>query len=291
MEGCVHPGDGTGTLNMAAKDPINPVIVLPQSAKSRPCRAIASMAKARPVSTKLRWLDQILGVAPARGGGGGFVPGGVYMIVGGPGVGKSTLLMQAISGFVSKRRRCLYIHGDESKSAVAARFARVNRGWMVGDVLMPSGMKKALGIDLGETTHPGYAAGGIRQTKPQLVIIDSVGVFLDPDPRVSKASAGSPQQIDNLMDVCIQEARKVGAAIVFVFQTTKAGLPIGPKDATARVDCRIDLTGIRHADIDFDGGVDPGPGEYKHIRCSKNRFGRSNVERVLRMTPEGLFEV
>jgi DNA repair protein RadA/Sms len=245
----------------------------------------------RPVSTKLRWLDQILNVAPKLGGGGGFVPGGVYMVVGGPGVGKSTMLMQAISGFVSERRRCLYICGDESAAAVGARLVRVNPTWMVGDVLMPSGMKKALGIDLVETTHPGYAAGGIRQEKPQLVIVDSVDVFRDPDPRVSKAAAGARQQVDNLMDICIQEARKIGAAIVFVFHTTKAGLVAGPKNATARVDCRIDLTGIRHADIDFDGGVDPGPGEYKHIRCSKNRFGPSNVERVLRMTPEGLFEV
>lgn len=216
-----------------------------------------------PVPTTL-WLDAVLG--------GGIVPGGVYMVVGVPGVGKTTMLMQAMSGFVSEKRRGLYISGDQTTETLGAVGARLGLD-----------RAAAMNADVIHTWDADTAISAIQQQHPALVVVDSVQSFLH--------GKSTLNDCDEFVRRCIAATKESGAAIAFVLQMSRGGLPMA-EGLAHRADCRIDLVSVRHGNIDFDGRNDPGPDHsYVRVRAVKNRFGSVNVERVLQITKEGLFEV
>ena len=173
-------------------------------------------------STELEWFDHVIG--------GGIVSGKVYLIAGGPGTGKSTALFQAIVGYAGEGHRCLYVSGEEDETQIANRAIRI-RG--IRD--------KMEYIDLFSTKDTGEAAGAIRASKPALVIIDSIQEIGDEE---LETNFGGAKQVDNLMNLCVDEAKKVGAAVIFVCQVTKSGDPAGPKRAEHKTDCNLQIEAI-----------------------------------------------
>lgn len=252
--------------------------------------------------------------------GGGLVLGKAYLIAGGPGTGKSTLLMQVLAGLAAQKLSCLYVSGEEDENQIASRANRVL------EPPKPSKKKRkkaaveeeaeeslidedspANYISLWSTRDTGEAAGAIRAAAPKLVIVDSIQEIGNEE---LETAFGGHKQVDDLMRLCIEEAKKVNAAIIFVCQVTKNGDPAGPKRAEHLTDCNMKIDAVDAEDISFDDDpeedeedarrrrrrrkkdddVNPAEREYRFVTCWKNRFAPANTQAVLRMTARGLIE-
>lgn len=190
--------------------------------------------------------------------GGGFLTGGVVLLAGQPGIGKSTLLMQ-VAGFISQTARVLYVSGEESFSQVAARANRLHPN-------------QELTIEFVSSTNVADIAATVLAQKYDLVIIDSIQTMqLD-----SIASApGSVSQITNSTNVLIQSAKTANSAMVIVGHVTKEGSIAGPKILEHLVDVVMQFEGDRY-------------GGFKTIRAIKNRYGSTEELAILEMTATGL---
>ena len=190
--------------------------------------------------------------------GGGFLTGGVVLLAGQPGIGKSTLLMQ-VAGFISQTARVLYVSGEESFAQVAARAHRLHP-------------HKELTIEFISSTNVADISATVLAQKYDLVIIDSIQTMqLD-----SITSApGSVSQITNSTNVLIQSAKTANSAMVIVGHVTKEGSIAGPKILEHLVDVVMQFEGDRY-------------GGFKTIRAIKNRYGSTEELAILEMTALGL---
>lgn len=190
--------------------------------------------------------------------GGGFLTGGVVLLAGQPGIGKSTLLMQ-VAGFISQTARVLYVSGEESFGQVAARANRLHPN-------------QELTIEFVSSTNVADIAATVLAQKYDLVIIDSIQTMqLD-----SITSApGSVSQITNSTNVLIQAAKTANSAMVIVGHVTKEGSIAGPKILEHLVDVVMQFEGDRY-------------GGFKTIRAIKNRYGSTEELAILEMTATGL---
>jgi hypothetical protein len=220
-----------------------------------------------PIPTGLEWFD--------AASDGGITPGGVYVIEGGPGVGKSTAAMQVLMAYASKERRCLYISSDETERGLGQRWLR-----------LPGNAKKKDYVDVCTSVRSGEVAGAIRQVRPALVVIDQIGLIVDP---LVKGSAGSLSQVKNLVDLCLQEAgaataagsaviSAAGSAVIFVMSSRSRS------EAAVWLGARVDLLFRLMRSV-------PDDGEGTHILAAeKNRYGRPRAHRMV-MTKAGYFKV
>ena len=190
--------------------------------------------------------------------GGGFLTGGVVLLAGQPGIGKSTLLMQ-VAGFISQTARVLYVSGEESFAQVVARAHRLHP-------------HKELTIEFISSTNVADISATVLAQKYDLVIIDSIQTMqLD-----SITSApGSVSQITNSTNVLIQSAKTANSAMVIVGHVTKEGSIAGPKILEHLVDVVMQFEGDRY-------------GGFKTIRAIKNRYGSTEELAILEMTALGL---
>ena len=190
--------------------------------------------------------------------GGGFLTGGVVLLAGQPGIGKSTLLMQ-VAGFISQTARVLYVSGEESFAQVSARAHRLHP-------------HKELTIEFISSTNVADISATVLAQKYDLVIIDSIQTMqLD-----SITSApGSVSQITNSTNVLIQSAKTANSAMVIVGHVTKEGSIAGPKILEHLVDVVMQFEGDRY-------------GGFKTIRAIKNRYGSTEELAILEMTALGL---
>ena len=231
------------------------------------------------VASGIAELDRVLG--------GGFVPGSAVLLAGDPGIGKSTLLLQAAARLARGGKRVLYISGEEEIDNIAMRAARIK-----------GIRKKAPYIDMVTTRVTGIAAGAIRQQAPSLVIVDSIQTIGD---EALETHFGGQKQVDNLMTLCIEDSMKVNAATFFVCQRTKAGDPAGPKRAEHLVDVHIKLEKIKEDEAslilfgdemdDEDDAPQLPRGQYREFHSEKNRFAAAEQRCVLNMTKTGLVRV
>lgn len=203
-------------------------------------------------STGIRELDRVLG--------GGAVRGSIVLFGGAPGIGKSTLLLQAC-GCMKGEESILYVTGEESEHQVKMRAARLN---VSGDNLY---------ILAGTDIHDVIAA--IEEVKPDLVIIDSIQTVYDPALNTAPGSVGQVKQ-------CSMELMQLAKASDFtafvVGHVNKEGAIAGPKVLEHMVDCVLYFEG--------DGSL-----SYRILRAEKNRFGSTNEIGVFEMLREGLREV
>jgi DNA repair protein RadA/Sms len=195
-------------------------------------------------------LDMVLG--------GGILPGGVLLMAGQPGIGKSTLLLQ-VAGEVGKTQPVLYASGEESASQVKLRAERL-------------GANTREQLHFVASTSADDIAATIRSGAYKLVIVDSIQTLsLD---EITSAP-GTVSQITNSSNVIIRAAKEAGAAVVLVGHVTKEGSIAGPKVLEHLVDVVLQFEGDRY-------------GGFKVVRAVKNRYGSTNEAAIFEMYEQGL---
>ncbi len=212
----------------------------------------AELADSPRIPTGIAGLDRVLG--------GGLVPGSVVLLAGEPGVGKSTLLLQAAAGRPDLGL-VLYVSAEESARQVALRAHRL--GCVQDSVLL-----------LAEPSVENVVASA-RRLKPALVIVDSVQTMYSE--RVP-AVAGSVTQVREVAGQLLELAKRDGPPVVLVGHVTKEGLVAGPKALEHLVDAVLEFSG---------GSAHP----HRLLRSTKNRFGPALELALFSMSDAGLAEI
>ena len=204
-------------------------------------------------STSLGELDRVLG--------GGMVPGSAILLGGDPGIGKSTLILQVLSGLANSGQKVLYVTAEESMRQIRMRAQRVsseNEGLMV----------------LAETDFAAVAET-IRTTTPDTVVLDSVQALYHPD---IGSSPGSISQVRQIANEAVGIAKSMEITTWLIGHVTKDGAIAGPRALEHLVDTVLYFEGdSTHA--------------YRILRAVKNRYGSTNEIALLEMTGKGLVEV
>ena len=213
-------------------------------------QAISATERVARLSTGIADLDTVLG--------GGILPGGVVLLAGQPGIGKSTLLLQ-VTAAIARAEPVLYASGEESASQVKLRAERL-------------GADKGEQLNFVASTSADDIAATIRSGAYKLVIIDSIQTLsLD---EITSAP-GTVSQITNSSNVIIRAAKEAGAAVVLVGHVTKEGSIAGPKVLEHLVDVVLQFEGDRY-------------GGFKVVRAVKNRYGSTSEAAIFEMYEEGL---
>lgn len=205
------------------------------------------------VTTGFSELDRVLG--------GGVVPGGLVLVGGDPGIGKSTLLLQVCRNMSNGGKKILYISGEESLKQIKLRANRM--GEFTDNLLL-----------LAETSLDAIEEV-ILQVKPDVVVIDSIQTIYRED--ISSAP-GSVSQVRESTNSLMQLAKGNTIPIFIVGHVTKEGVVAGPRVLEHMVDTVLYFEGDRNA-------------AYRIIRGVKNRFGSTNEIGVFEMRNEGLKQV
>lgn len=197
----------------------------------------------------------------ARVLGGGIVPGSVVLVGGDPGIGKSTLLLQASARLSEENGPALYISGEESVQQLKMRADRLG--------LHQPGLYVVSEVSLDQiVVH-------IEQLGPRLVVVDSIQAVSSED---LESSAGSVSQVKACATTLLRLAKTNGVPIFLVGHVTKAGAIAGPRVLEHIVDAVLYLEGDRfHA--------------YRLLRSVKNRFGSTHEVGVFEMSEQGMIEV
>ncbi|MBL6748991.1 MAG: DNA repair protein RadA [Nevskia sp.] len=204
------------------------------------------------VPTGLAELDRVLG--------GGVVPGAVILLGGDPGIGKSTLLLQALAA-LQGRLPTLYITGEESLSQVSLRARRLELPRLDLPAITETSTEQILEV--------------LRRTTPAFVVVDSIQTLYS---QGLDAAPGSVSQLRESAAQLVRYAKQAGCAIVLVGHVTKEGAIAGPRVLEHMVDT---VLYFEH---------DPGS-RFRIVRAVKNRFGAVNELGVFAMTDGGLREV
>lgn len=202
------------------------------------------------IDTGIPDLNQVLG--------GGLMPGGVTLIAGQPGIGKSTILMQ-LAAYIAKNQRVLYASGEESASQVKLRAERL-------------GATTSDNLYLTATTSADDVAATISSGDYQVAIVDSMQTMSMAE--VSSAP-GTVSQITNSANIIIRAAKVANTAVILVGHITKEGSIAGPKILEHLVDVVLNFEGDRY-------------GGFKMIRAVKNRYGSTSEVAIFDMTDRGL---
>ncbi len=205
------------------------------------------------ISLGMEEMDRVLG--------GGLVPGSLVLIGGDPGIGKSTLLLQASAALASVDKPVLYVSGEESAQQIKLRAERLG---LAGD-----------GLYVLTETNMDAIIGHLEQFEPRLVVVDSIQtVYLDE----LDSAAGSVSQVRESAARLMQVAKNRAISVFLIGHVTKAGAIAGPRVLEHIVDTVLYLEGDRfHA--------------YRLLRCVKNRFGASSEVGVFEMRDIGMAEV
>jgi DNA repair protein RadA/Sms len=214
----------------------------------RSLAAVDAKENAR-IATGLSEFDRVLG--------GGLVAGGVVLLGGDPGIGKSTLLLQACAA-LGASHRTLYVTGEESVEQVALRAQRL------GLVNAP--------VELLAEVQLEAIVAAISTAGPEIVVVDSIQTLYTE----SLASApGSVSQVRECAAQLTRLAKQRGIVVVFVGHVTKEGAIAGPRVLEHIVDTVLYFEGDPHS-------------SFRLVRAIKNRFGAANELGVFGMTERGL---
>ena len=211
--------------------------------ESPPPRSASNMAE----------LDRVLG--------GGLVAASAILVGGDPGIGKSTLLLQAVAAFANSGLNCMYISGEEAAAQVRLRAARL-------------GLSQAK-VRLGAETSLRDILSTLDAERPDLVVIDSIQtMWLD----TVDSAPGSVSQVRAAAHELVSFAKRRGVSVVLVGHVTKEGQIAGPRVVEHMVDTVLYFEGERGH-------------QFRILRAVKNRFGPADEIGVFEMTGAGLAEV
>jgi DNA repair protein RadA/Sms len=198
-------------------------------------------------------LDRVLG--------GGLVPASAILVGGDPGIGKSTLLLQATASFARRGLKCMYISGEEAAAQVRMRAQRLG----LSDAPVALGAETALRDIL--TT--------LDAERPHLAVIDSIQtMWLD----TVDSAPGSVSQVRAAAHELVTFAKRRGVAVILVGHVTKDGQIAGPRVVEHMVDTVLYFEGERGH-------------QFRILRAVKNRFGPADEIGVFEMTGDGLAQV
>ena len=246
--------------NTFVEEPAAPKTAGKPSARQRGTTAAApvrirdvSMEEHSRSQTGISEFDRVLG--------GGVIPGSLILIGGDPGIGKSTLLLQACRNLAEAGPEVLYISGEESLQQIRMRAERIGE--------MPDSLLLLCETDLGTIGET------IRTRRPAVCVIDSIQTMYSEE---IASAPGSVSQVREATAVLLQLAKSLGISIFIVGHVTKDGAVAGPRVLEHMVDTVLYFEGDRHA-------------SYRILRAVKNRFGSTNEIGVFEMRGSGLAEV
>lgn len=202
------------------------------------------------IPTGIEEFDRVLG--------GGLVAGGVVLIGGDPGIGKSTLLLQALTRLAQARHPVLYVSGEESGEQVALRARRLQLPTEGLPLLAEISLEKILAT--------------LAQLKPAVAVMDSIQTLYS---EALQSAPGSVAQVRECAAHLTRYAKQSGTAIVLVGHVTKEGALAGPRVLEHIVDTVLYFEGETHS-------------SFRLVRAVKNRFGAVNELGVFAMTDKGL---
>ncbi len=218
------------------------------------------------IPTGIAEFDRVLG--------GGLVSGGVVLIGGDPGIGKSTLLLQALAHLASSKdpasnnnraphKKVLYVSGEESVQQIALRAKRL----ALDVAAQPLHLLAEIQLEKIQAT--------IAQEKPDVVVIDSIQTVYSEQ---LTSAPGSVAQVRECAAQLTRLAKSTATTMILVGHVTKEGTLAGPRVLEHIVDTVLDFVGDTHS-------------SFRMIRAFKNRFGAVNELGVFAMTEKGLREV
>jgi DNA repair protein RadA/Sms len=242
VEAVAEPA-GTGKNRFAGRPGLAP------SAELRPLSQIEASDFER-TPTGHEELDRVLG--------GGIVEGGVVLIGGDPGIGKSTLLLQALDSLQRQGQKTLYITGEESGAQVALRARRLGLDGSMVQVLAETQLEKMLAV--------------LQSAQPTVAVIDSIQTVYSDQ---LTSAPGSVAQVRECAAHLTRAAKSDGVSIILVGHVTKEGALAGPRVLEHMVDTVLYFEGDTHS-------------SFRLVRAIKNRFGAVNEIGVFAMTEKGL---
>lgn len=251
---CENCGEWNSLVEQVVRAPGNSAVARSAAhgniLKAQSMRSISAEASTARLGTGIADVDAVLG--------GGILPGGVMLLAGQPGIGKSTLLLQ-IAAHISEEALVLYASGEESASQVKLRARRL--GAVADDHLQ-----------FVASTSADDIAATIRSGAYKLVIIDSIQTLSLEE---VASAPGTVSQITNSSNVIIRAAKASGAAVILVGHVTKEGSIAGPKVLEHLVDVVLQFEGDRY-------------GGFKVVRAVKNRYGSTSEAAIFEMSERGL---
>ncbi|CAN5386518.1 DNA repair protein RadA [soil metagenome] len=194
-----------------------------------------SLEAARSVSTGVAEFDRVLG--------GGVVPGGVMLVAGEPGIGKSTLALDVAARAARSGTRVLYVSGEESAAQVRLRAERI--GALAPDLFLAA------------ETDLSSLLGHVERVSPRLLIVDSVQTIASAE---VDGAAGNMAQVKEVASALIKVAKTSTISTLLVGHVTKDGSIAGPRVLEHLVDVVVQFEGERHSRL-------------RLVRAVKNRFG------------------
>lgn len=233
------------TNNVKGRMPAN-------SSKPVPIREIRSGIYDR-LDTGIAELNRVLG--------GGLVKGSVILISGEPGIGKSTLILQAAAAIAGKNGKVLYISGEESEEQIKIRADRI--GALSEELYLLS------------ETNVDRILDFVHEIQPVFLIIDSIQTLFSQD---LSSAPGSVSQVRECANYILREAKAKNIPVFIIAHVTKSGDLAGPRILEHMVDAVLNFTGERNQ-------------EFRMLRSYKNRYGTTSEIGAFEMKDSGLMEL
>lgn len=253
---CSSCGEWESLVEVKSEDKVG--ATSPVAAISVPLSKIKEGSGGRRFSTGFEEFDRVLG--------GGIVEGGVVLVAGEPGIGKSTLLLQ-VAANLARNEKVLYVCGEESSSQLYSRLKRVSSAKSLATI--------SNNLIVTEDVNVENVAALIKEEAFSLVIVDSVQSMVSTS---SRSYAGSIGQVRVSGSVLTRAAKVAQTSMILVGQINKDGNIAGPKVLEHIVDVVVS----------FEGGE---YNAFRVVRGVKNRFGATNEIGVFEMSGGGLAEV
>lgn len=209
-----------------------------------------SSTEADRIKTNINEFDRVLG--------GGLMPGSIILIGGDPGIGKSTLVMQAAAQI---RDKVLYVTGEESNKQIKLRASRLNISSENFHILAETNLDNI--------------TSAIKETEAAVIIVDSIQTVYSPE---LDNTPGTVTQIRECTSALMDIAKSTQQVVIIIGHVTKEGVIAGPKVLEHIVDTVLQFEGERHH-------------SYRVLRAQKNRFGSTNEIGIFEMHDTGLTEV
>jgi DNA repair protein RadA/Sms len=252
---CASCGEWNSIIEERA--PSGPGLIAIKGGKGRlaALETLAAAASEAPrLPTGIDELDRVLG--------GGLVPGSAVLVAGDPGIGKSTLLLQAAAALAGSGASVVYLSGEEAPAQIRMRAARLGLS--------------AAPVALGAETNLANIVATLGSARaPSLIVIDSVQTLWS---EAVEAAPGTISQLRGCASALIGHAKASGSALILIGHVTKEGQIAGPKVIEHMVDTVLSFEGLSGH-------------QFRILRAVKNRFGPTDEIGVFEMREAGLKEV